>query len=114
MMQNVGIVWVCNKPERIRLNGINSPDGQKNNIIPQRPAFRVDPSPPRIRLPEDTHTVHALPLPSFPVQCFATYNAGPCQGQGTVWNLLCSGWRLSGDMPMHPEETLSLTIHAAQ
>jgi hypothetical protein len=31
-------------------------------------------------------------------------------GHGTVWNLSCTGWRLSGDLPMRPEETLSLTI----
>jgi hypothetical protein len=34
------------------------------------------------------------PYQRFPVQCAATYNAGPFQGQGTVWNLSCSGWRL--------------------
>jgi len=27
------------------------------------------------------------PFRRFPVQCFVTYNAGPFQGQGTVWNL---------------------------
>jgi hypothetical protein len=46
----------------------------------------------------------------FPVQCAVTYNAGPFQGHGTVWNLSCTGWRLSGDQPMRPGETLSLTI----
>jgi hypothetical protein len=46
----------------------------------------------------------------FPVQCSVTYNAGPFQGQGTVWNLSSTGWRLSGDLPMRPGETLSLTI----
>jgi hypothetical protein len=46
----------------------------------------------------------------FPVQCAVTYNAGPFQGQGTVWNLSCTGWRLSGDLPMRPGETLSLTV----
>ena len=44
------------------------------------------------------------------MQCFVTYNAGPFQGQGTVWNLSCTGWRLSGNLPMRPEETLSLTV----
>jgi hypothetical protein len=46
----------------------------------------------------------------FPVCCPVTYHAGPFQGQGTIWNLSCTGWRLSGDLPMRPGETLSLTI----
>ena len=46
----------------------------------------------------------------FPVQCAVRYNAGPFQGHGTVWNLSCTGWRLSGDLPMRPGETLSLTV----
>ena len=46
----------------------------------------------------------------FPVQCSVTYNAGSFQGQGTIWNLSCTGWRLSGDPPMRPGETLSLTV----
>ena len=50
------------------------------------------------------------PYRRFPVQCSVTYNAGPFQGQGTVWNLSCAGWRLSGDLPMRPGETISLTI----
>jgi hypothetical protein len=39
-----------------------------------------------------------------------TYNAGPFQGQGTMWNLSRSGWRLSGDLPMRQGEILSLTV----
>jgi hypothetical protein len=46
----------------------------------------------------------------FPVHCAVSYNAGPFQGQGTIWNLSCTGWRLSGDLPMRPGETLSLTV----
>lgn len=46
----------------------------------------------------------------FPVQCSVTYNAGPFQGRGTAWNLSLSRLRLSGDLPMGPGETLSLTI----
>ena len=42
------------------------------------------------------------PYQRFPVRCAVTYNAGPLQGQGTVWNLFCTGWRLSGDLPMRP------------
>ena len=50
------------------------------------------------------------PYRRFPVQCSVTYHAGPFQGHGTVWNLSCTGWRLSGDLPMRPGETLSLTV----
>ena len=50
------------------------------------------------------------PFRRFPVKCSVTYNAGPFQGQGTVWNLSCSGWRLSGDLPMRSGEPLSLTV----
>jgi len=50
------------------------------------------------------------PFRRFPVQCSVTYNVGSFQGQGTVWNLSCIGWRLSGDLPVRPGETLSLTV----
>ena len=50
------------------------------------------------------------PYRRFPLQCSVTYNAGPFQGQGTVWNLSCTGWRLSGDLPMRPGESPSLTV----
>jgi hypothetical protein len=50
------------------------------------------------------------PYQRFPVQCSVTYNAGPFQGQGTVWNLSRTGWRLSGDLPMRPGEPLTLTV----
>jgi hypothetical protein len=47
-----------------------------------------------------------LPFCRFPV----TYNAEPFQGQGTIWNLSCTGGRLSGDLPMRLGEMLSLTV----
>ncbi len=50
------------------------------------------------------------PSRRFPVHYAVTYNAGQFQGHGTVWNLSCTGWRLAGDLPMHPGETISLTI----
>jgi len=50
------------------------------------------------------------PYRRFPVQCFVTYRAGPFQGQGTVWSLSYIGWRLSGDLPMCPGDTPSLTV----
>jgi hypothetical protein len=46
----------------------------------------------------------------FPMQCSVSYNAGLFQGHGMIWNLSCTGWRLSGDLPMRPGETLSLTV----
>lgn len=50
------------------------------------------------------------PYRRFSVQCSVTHNAGPFQGPGAVWNLSCSDWRLSGDLPMRPGEPLSLTV----
>jgi hypothetical protein len=50
------------------------------------------------------------PYRRFPVHCSVTYNARPTQGQSTIWSLSCTGWRLSGDLPMRPGETLSLTV----
>ena len=47
----------------------------------------------------------------FPVQCGATYNAGLFQGQGTVWNLSLSGWKLSGDLPLQVGQMCSLTVN---
>ncbi len=46
----------------------------------------------------------------FLVQCSVTYNSGPFQGQGTVWNFSLNGLRLSGDLPIRPGETVSLTV----
>ena len=50
------------------------------------------------------------PYRRCPAQCSVTYNAGLFQVQGTVWDLSCTGWRLSGDLPMRPGEILSLTV----
>jgi hypothetical protein len=50
------------------------------------------------------------PFRRFPVQCAVTYHAGRFQDHGTVWNLSRTGWRFSGDLPMRPGETLSLTV----
>ena len=47
----------------------------------------------------------------FPVHCSVTYNAGPFQGQGTVWNLSLSGWKLSGDLPLQVGQLCSLTVN---
>jgi hypothetical protein len=50
------------------------------------------------------------PFRRYPVQCAVTYNAGPFQCQGSVWNPSCTGWRLSRDLPIRPGEILSLTV----
>lgn len=48
------------------------------------------------------------PFHRFPVQCAVTYNAGPFQGQGMVWNLSLNGWKLSGDVPLILSHSISL------
>jgi hypothetical protein len=50
------------------------------------------------------------PFRRFPVPCSVTYRSDPFQGHGMVWNLSCTGWRLSGDLPMRSGETLSLIV----
>jgi hypothetical protein len=50
------------------------------------------------------------PYRRFPVQCLVSYCIGPFKGHGTIWNLSSIGWRVSGDLPMRPGETLSLTV----
>ena len=51
------------------------------------------------------------PLRRSSVQCSVTYNAGPFKGQGTVWNLSLSGWKLSGDLPLQVGQMCSLTVN---
>lgn len=46
----------------------------------------------------------------FPVCCPMTYHAGLFEGHGIVWNLSVNGSLLSGDLPVQPGETLSLTV----
>jgi len=53
-------------------------------------------------------TIH--PYRRFPVPCAVTYNARLFQGQDTVWNLSCTGWRFSGDLPLRPGVALSMTV----
>ncbi|TMQ30038.1 MAG: PilZ domain-containing protein [Nitrospirae bacterium] len=67
--------------------------------------------PPTIRLPARLLMPLILrPYRRFPLHCAVTYNVALFQGKGTIWNLSCTGWRLSGDLPMRPGETLSLTV----
>ena len=48
------------------------------------------------------------PFRRFSVCCPETYQR-VCVG-GIVWNLSVNGWRLSGDVPKRPGESLSLTV----
>jgi PilZ domain len=50
------------------------------------------------------------PSRRFPVCCPVTYHCGLFEGHGTVWNLSLTGWRFSGNLPMRPGETPSLTV----
>ena len=50
------------------------------------------------------------PYRRFPVHCSVTYNPGPFQGQGTVWNFSVNGWKLSGDVPLRVGQTCPLTV----
>jgi hypothetical protein len=50
------------------------------------------------------------PYRRFPVPCAVMYNAGLFQGQGTMWNLSCTGRRFPSDLPLRPGTTLSLTV----
>jgi hypothetical protein len=47
----------------------------------------------------------------FPVHCSVTYHTGLFQGQGTVWNFLLIGWKISGDVPLEVGQTCSLTVN---
>jgi len=40
-----------------------------------------------------------------------TYQTGPFEGHGTVWNLSLKGWRFSGNLPLRVGEVCSLTVN---
>ena len=50
------------------------------------------------------------PYHRFSVQCAVTYNFGPFRGHGTIWNMSCTGCRMSGDLPMRQGEAISMTV----
>src|SRR6267142_6686402 len=70
--------------------------------LPRQPSYKAP-----LRGP---HALHTSSLPPLPCLLPWTYHAGLFQGQGTIWNLSCTGWRLSGDLPMRSGETLSITV----
>jgi hypothetical protein len=47
----------------------------------------------------------------FPVCCPVTYQCGPFEGHGTVWDLPLTGWRVSGNLPLRIGEVCSLTVN---
>jgi len=50
------------------------------------------------------------PYRRFPVCCPVTYQVKDFEGHGTVWNVSCTGWRFSGDLPLRLGEVCSLTV----
>jgi hypothetical protein len=70
--------------------------------LPPQPSYKAP-----LRAP---HALHTSSLPPLPCLLPWTYHAGLFQGQGTIWNLSCTGWRLSSDLPIRPGETLSLIV----
>ena len=50
------------------------------------------------------------PYRRFPVVSPVTYENGYEEGQGIVWNLSHTGWRLSGDLPLALGDICSLTV----
>jgi len=51
------------------------------------------------------------PSHRFPVCCPVTYQCGPFEGHGTVWDLSLTGWRVSGNLPLRIGEVCSLTVN---
>jgi hypothetical protein len=51
------------------------------------------------------------PSRRFPLCCPVTYQCGPFEGHGTVWNLSLTGWRFSGNLPLRIGEVCSLTVN---
>ncbi len=50
------------------------------------------------------------PYRRFPVVIPARYENWSDEGQGTVWNLSTTGWRLSGDRPLAIGDICSLSM----
>lgn len=50
------------------------------------------------------------PYRRFPVVSPATYEHWLREGQGIVWNLSPTGWRLSGNLPLEPGDICSLSV----
>ena len=66
---------------------------------------------------DDTYRLREAPVPytlrlyqRFPVHCAVTYHAGPFEDKAQSGISRVSTWRLSGDLPMRPGETLPLTV----
>jgi hypothetical protein len=73
-------------------------------------ALRLIVLPPTIRLPrEDSMPFSIRLIRHFPVECAISYSVGSFEGIGTVWNLSCSGWGLSGAPRCDLEKASRLT-----
>jgi len=51
------------------------------------------------------------PYRRFPVHCPMISQTSLFDGNGTVWNLTLTGWRLSGNLPLRVGEVCSLTVN---
>ncbi|MDH4079791.1 MAG: PilZ domain-containing protein [Nitrospira sp.] len=50
------------------------------------------------------------PYRRFPVACPVAYEHCFQEGQGTVWNVSSTGWRMSGDVPLQCGDVCSLNV----
>lgn len=50
------------------------------------------------------------PYRRFPVACPVAYEHWFHEGQGTVWNLSSTGWRMSGDVPLQCGDVCSFRV----
>ncbi len=62
--------------------------------------LEIKPFPHRpLRHLQAFYVLHASPLPPLLRAMFRHVQRWLFQGQGTMWNLSCTGWRFSGDLP---------------
>ena len=58
----------------------------------------------------DPHVLRAVALPSISCALLRHVQSGSDSRPRRGVNLSCIGWRLSGDLPMRPGETIALTV----
>ena len=50
------------------------------------------------------------PYRRFPVVCSVTYEHWFQEGEGFVWNLSATGWRMSGNLLLQPKDICSVNL----